>query len=646
MLKYHARDLAAMPKEQLWALAEGQPPNAPIRVVFDDGELDTTIRRTIYSAYMWGMYVDYPKTPAKMNHHMGSMRVGMDTHLKLLNRVMWDCYDAYGGLVDVEELCRYVYRATNALYNDATYELEAYVQSISILDFIEVTEHPKVKKVVESTPANSAAIENYAYPQIKELLLDPKEFPNNAISIACRNGLVSMGQVLQTVAIRGAAADIDSRIFPHPIMSNFTVGLNRFHDSLIESRSAAKALSFTSRPLQEVEYFNRKMQLMAAVVEHLHTGDCGSTHYLDWHVHSGDLSKIAGKYYVDPNGKGLRRITEQDGHLIGKTLKLRSPLFCTHPDPQGVCAVCVGELALSVPRGTNPGHFAATAMGEQAAQTVLSTKHLDWNSTVTGVELSEFEQKYLRTDEDPNILKLSAQLKGKHVLMTISAKEAEHIGDVSYVDDVNNLQTSQISQLKEVDFTTITEGREETSSITVSVGSRFSSLSHEMLAYLQKKSWDINAVGNFVIDLKDWNFDLPLFELPLRHANMLDFMKSVESFMRASKGAGQGKTLRDYDNVQDAVRAYYELVTSQLSVNLAHLELLMKSVMIRSEKERDYRLPRPGNVFEVGAFDTTMEMRSLSAAMAYERHRWVLTNPASYLVKKRPDHIFDPLMEG
>lgn len=649
MLKFHARELAGMSDEQLWALDEGMPPQSPMQVIFDDGVLDTTIRKTIYSAYMWGMYKTYSKAPALMHHHIGDMRMGMDVHLTLLNRVMWDAYDAYGGTLDVEEMCRQVYQSINRLYNVMTYNLEEYITTLSILDFVEVTEHPEIKEIIANTEPTSFSIENYCYPAARKVLLSDPSLKHNGIAINVRSELVSMGQVLQTCVMRGAVADIDENIFKNPVMANFTGGLNLFHDSLIESRSAAKALSFTQEPLQEVEYFNRKMQLMAGVIQRLHPGDCGSQHFLRWHVHSGDLQNIAGHYYLTEEGK-LKPIRRNDKHLIGKTLQLRSTLLCVHPDPQGICATCMGELALSVPRGTNPGHFSATALGEQAAQRVLSTKHHDANSSATGKELSSYEQRFLRTEDDPNILKLSEQVKGLKVNLIISAKESTQLSDVTYVENVNDLQTGQITSLTEVRFSVIgADGVEEDSTIAVNVGSRHASLTHEALAYIKEKSWSLNALGNVVIDLSDWNNAWPLMELPLRHTNMLDSMKSIERFFRASTSTTEtttGPTLRDYKTMEEGVLALYQLVTSMLTVNLSHLEILMKSVMIRSEKHRDYRIPRVGNVYEVGAFDTTMENRSLSATMAFEKHRQVLTNVGTYLNKHRPDHPLDALMEG
>jgi hypothetical protein len=183
--------------------------------------------------------------------------------------------------------------------------------------------------------------------------------------------------------------------------------------------------------------------------------------------------------------------------------------------------------------------------------------------------------------------------------------------------------------------------------ITVNVGSRHSSLTHEALDYMKRKGWELNVMGNYVIDLSEWDNEWPLFELPMRHANMLDFIATIEKFMRASNTPDtSNKTLRDFPTVEEALRAYYDLVTSQLAVNLAHLEILMKSLMVRSVAHLDYRMPLIGNKLEFGAFDETMERRSLSGAMAYEKHRHVLTDVQSYLVEHRPDHVFDALMEG
>ncbi len=645
-MMYNARDLAAMPVDQLWALPEG-----PMKVIFDDGVLETNKRATVYSAYMWGLYVSHPKTPALCAHHLGERRLGSDTHMDLLGKVMWACYDAYENDLPldkrhdfIEQLSAHVYESTNRIFNDFTYGLESYVRSLNILDFIEVMEHPQIKKANDEVQPTQRSID-HVHTVIERVLKDPKELIGNPVANAAKNGLVPMGQINQCVGPRGFVTDVDSNIFPVPITTGYVAGVIKLHDSLIESRSAAKALTFTEEPLQKTEYFNRRLQLLAGTLARIHPGDCGSQTYIRWRVRPNDVKHLLGKYYL--TDKGLRRVVEEDRTiLVGEVIQMRSVLHCQHPDANGVCATCFGDLEKSVPKGTNIGHVAATALCEQASQQVLSVKHLDGSSVVDDIELSEYDQQYIKVGNNPNTILLSDRMENKRVILTINAKEAEHISDISYVDDVTNLQIGFISELKDVQLTVIGRNSEESVLVPVAVGSRYGSMSHELLAYLKQYGWNLTATGNYSIDLSQWDMELPLFVLPLRHMNMLDYMAMVEAFLKASSVGQQQKTLRDFSTPEAALQEFFTLVTSRLFVNIAHLEILVKVCMIRSDRKRDYRIPHQGNAVEFGQFTTIMESRSLSTTMAFEQHKRVLNNPATYLNNHRPDHILDPLLMG
>lgn len=653
---YRARDLAAMDRPALWALVNQLGRDTPIQVEFDDGVLQTNIHQTLFSAYCWGIYNLYPRTPTSIRHHLNNGKMRNTTHTDLMNKVLWDCFDAYFGNVDLEALWKFIYDETNRLYNDFTYGCEAYVQTMTVFDFTDIASHPGILEAKEKTRPSAHSIESVAYTKAREILNDPAQLPFNQIARAVSNGLLSMGQVLQCTVARGAAADVDSTIFQTPIMSNFTDGMNSLYESIVESRSAAKSLTFNEDHLRKVEYFNRKVQLMASVILRLHRADCGTTQYMPWVVHSKDLSKMVGVYYWDPETRGLKAIRDSDTHLVGKQLQLRSPLYCAHKDPQGVCSTCIGEISYSIPDGTNPGDFMARCLGEEAAQTVLSTKHLDGNAAGSRLDISPFEEQFIAPGSEDNTIVIADRLKGKSVKIVLRESEAQGIAVIDFESGVriDLLQTSQISELSEVLFL-IGDGRERTTeTISVSSGSLRSSLSHEMLAYVRDHGWELDEHNNFVIDLKDWNFAQSAFVVPNRSENMLDIIKNIESFMRASTTSGgsgredsDGKavTLRTIKEIPVAMREFYELVTSNLSMNLPHLAVLLKSTMIRSSKHRDYRPPLLGNQVEFGAFDVTMERRSAAAAMAFERHHQMLTSPTSYIIKNRPDSLYDPLLE-
>lgn len=650
MQRYHARDLAAMPKDELWAL-----PDEDLIIVFDNGEIQTDQRKAVWSAYMWGFYVTLPHTPALKEDFIGNTRMGTDTHLVYLNKIRWRAYDAYrdrGIYLDNEELSRLTLEQVNAYYNDMTERLEAYVTTLETPHIVEVLEHPEVMEVNVRVNHSDKSIV-HAHRTIKRVLEEPTELSHNILCRSVRSGLVKIGQVLQCVGPRGSVTDIDSNIFPYPTQTGFALGLYRLYDSLIESRTAAKSLTFTEKPLQDTEYFNRRLQLLAATISDIYDGDCGTTSYLSWHVAAGDERALAGKYYVKDDGS-LGTIYDNDEcrrELVGKTIKLRSILHCNTPDATKVCATCYGELNHSIPHNTNIGHVGATSLCKQASQNVLSTKHLDLSASSSGLHLSEFERRYIVPGNDPNLMFLNPRWEGMDVKMYINGTEAERLSEVKTAESVELLMPSHVSSLSQVSFIIHDPKKKEPvfDTVQVSNGTRTSSLSREMLAYLRNHSWKLTSEGDVEVDLSKWDVELPMLTTPRRQYNMLDYMATIERFLKAvrrvvKKPDDIPESLRDYDDPDSALRGFYELVSSRLFVNIVHLELLVKVCQIRSSKDRDYRVPLLGNKWEVGKFDFNIFHRSAGAAMAYQNHKQQWNSAATYLIPYRPPHPLDPIL--
>jgi hypothetical protein len=121
-------------------------------------------------------------------------------------------------------------------------------------------------------------------------------------------------------------------------------------------------------------------------------------------------------------------------------------------------------------------------------------------------------------------------------------------------------------------------------------------------------------------------------------------MATIEKFLKAVKRSETVKSLKNYDTVDDALRGFYELVSSRLFVNIVHQEILVKVCQIRSSRDRDYRVPLLGNKMEFGKFDFNIFNRSQGPAMAYQNHRQQWNNPATYLVTRRPPHPLDSIL--
>lgn len=643
---YGLRELCSLNNNALWAIPDGK-----IVVRCDDGDFITTTHRMRYTVFLIrDFYELYPLTATRTGHMLANgRRIGKMVHANLLNTVVWDVFDTYtqrGQEVDTEHLAQLAYQGTNRLYNEMSYKLAAHVQSLSILDFIDVIHHPKIKEAQEKIQPTTSSIER-VYNTIIGVLKDPVELPNNRLSNIVRSGLVDENQVVQCVGPRGFTTDIDSYIFKTPILVGFTHGFHLFYDSLVDSRLAAKAQSFTGPPLQATEYFNRQLQLLAQTFIGIQPGDCGTTETKQWRVRAKDLARLDGKYYV--TDVGLMRVDVNSHDLVGKVIELRTPTKCALPNSQFCCQACYGEMAHSIPRNTNIGHVAATNLGEKISQSVLAIKHVETSSAVGSLELDDFAKRFIRASfTDANLIHLAERLsRADKVEMSFQAREAPHLTDVHQRRDPSELPLSFISELSEVMFEITVNGKTEKSFLPVYLDNRPASLSYALLNYIKTDLGNLLRASDdgtvYTMDLTKFDPESPLFEMPRFQVNMLDYAESIKDFLCAAKRKNSGKTLRDFDNVDAALDEFYALVSSRLKVNYVHLEVLIRSTMVRSRHDRDYRLPLAGNKIEFGEFTNTMYMRSISAAMAYQGQKQALEKPLLYLIHNRPSHPLDRL---
>jgi DNA-directed RNA polymerase subunit beta' len=108
-----------------------------------------------------------------------------------------------------------------------------------------------------------------------------------------------------------------------------------------KARYAAYLKSINVAP---IGYFARKMRWALADVKLSDIEDCKTTKYLEMKVDEKNVKTIIGRYYFDEEKRKLDIITEETADkLIGKVIKIRSPLFCLAKD--GICKTCYGKLA-------------------------------------------------------------------------------------------------------------------------------------------------------------------------------------------------------------------------------------------------------------------------------------------------------------
>ena len=643
-----ARDMLPMTRQEVLQLPRD------LTVIFDDNSsIQTTNRKVIYSDYFLDIIRVYPNVSILSRHFVDYVLRGKPltsrTHIELLQNIYRDVCLTYDLLLPIqkEPLYRMIYKVTNNIYNEVTQLAEPYVASVDVLDFVQIVEHEPVKQATALVTGSEASISR-CYDTVTDILKRDPYLNNNAAAIAVRGDMVSLNQVLQCVSPIGRRTEVDGSILPVAVLSNFTRGLNNLYEYIAESRSAAKSLYFSDAKLQDAEYFARRIQLLCMIVEKIDYVDCGSRRTVDWRVtppsydehgnrtYPGDLVFMSGKNYYDDQGV-LRQITGDDPNLHGKLIKLRSVLYCQHPDPHKVCEVCFGGLSRNVSRFANLGHLCAATMTQQTTQSVLSIKHLDKSSSGTAIVLNDVSSKYFATDSNKSCYYIRKELADKSIRMTINRDEAIGLVDILHIDNLDSLNPIRISGIECVEFVVRENDIETPMLIHVSQGNKKVMMTIEFLKYLKNHRWEMDAKSNFVFDMADWDFSQPIFKLPEMEYSYSDhstlIAKVIESNMKNIADRAQ-----PYSPVS-TLEELFSLVNTKINVNIAPLEVIVYSTMIAQPGE--YRLGRNVENPVLGVADLVIKNRSLGTAYTYEDIYRVLTDPRSFFQLDRPDSVFD-----
>lgn len=650
-MRLSAREILHWPLEQITSLPPGE-----ITLTFEDGSVSTNYGEILVDWLLWEVLRKYPLTPILKSMHIHDRLASSSLHLDILSTVYWKTFEAYKrdhGML--ESIARLSFMAFNNLFNVISGDMGAYVTSKDMFDFVDLAAYPPLKALNDAAIPTEASI-SATHEAMADIIKNDPGLDNNGIVMLARSGLVKMQQTLQCVGPIGFRTDIDSNIFPVPVMTNFTSGNVFLHDHMIESRSAAKALSLTQDPLRTAEYFNRKLQLVCAYVKRLHLDDCGTTRHIEKIIHKKDLSNMDGSYYLTDSG--YKAIHDTDTHLIGKRLKLRNSLLCEHTDRYGVCIRCFGELGYNVPSTAVLGQVSSTALCSRTTQHIMSTKHLDGSSSVDSIDFTPEELEYVRSVKNDISIHLAKRIAGKRVTLTLHANEASRLNDITIISNRNNLNIHNVTALSEVKISVIGKNITEEEIVTVSAGSRLAALSRELLEYLTTHPWSLTQLGEIELDLSDWDNDLPVFTLPRKHTSMAETVNIIESVIIGNgkpRKKRKGKTvdltakdilkpLHSYTDPEEAILNLYELITGNLSVNIAHIGVIAKAMLVRDVVNNDYGLPGPGEPLVFGKYREIMNMRSLGNKMAHEHQNDVIYDPLSYLIKDRPPSVLDPLL--
>ena len=638
-----------MTTEEVIAKYPDSPDGREIKfnIEFDDGEvITTTNRKTFYSSFCWEFFRKYPETPLLARHHFNKRRITSSLHIELMDEGYWDCVDHYGPRVNKEHLDKMAYEITNAIYVDAVLRLPEWTAHLCYDDYREVVKFKPVWDALINVEPTRQSIRR-CQEIIKFNLLHAPELSYNPLVRFVRSGFISISQLLQCIGPKGFQTDIDSNYFRHPVLSSFMHGLRSLYEMAVETRSATKALMYSKDQVEKGEYFNRKMQLGCSPIQHLFKGDCGTTKYMEVKMTPERLQLFAGKYRIAGGGELVPIVPKRDRALDGQIIKIRSAIHCTRLHECGICETCFGYMSHSIVEGSNLGTVCASELCKDASQSILSVKHDDHTSEASDVILGEYEQEYFEIALDAeNELRMKAPPPtGSNWRLVVNGRYLNNLMDITVAKDVTELSIPNMSAIYDCEiWYTSEDGFEQVSRLTMANGNRLASFTYEFLQYLVEAKWTPGGGDRYIFDLANWNYDNNMFVLPVKHANMLEFIADLESFIRSS-GDKNDVVSRDrlinYNSLDDGSLAFADLVASKLRVNFAHLEVVIASTTARNQN--DSRFPRMASEGIVLPYEELIATRSLGGTLSYEHLERIHGVAGTYTREHRLAHPMDDL---
>lgn len=647
MLKIRARSLLQFAPMQLEEVLTGQ-----FIIVFDDGEeVVTTPRATIYSRYAWNLHVLFPNTPLLKAHHLNSLYpntkdnlklVRADALKKLLAEIVDIWFDTYPNHTADEKHMVYkcFEQSFNQFYNEMVIACEAYVNGNSLLDILSLINDPHIKEIRSNpdiTPQGIVAQQKAILSYLENT--DTPVLNNNPLIRSLRAGLAKSASLQQRIGPYGYPRDVDESIFPYPILRGYAQGMRSIYDTMTESRTSARALFMAGYALSTSEYFARTLTMNTSGIRYVdlyNVKDCGSTVTRPSMIRDEKvLRNHVGKYYVDNDGKE-HEIKRSDRHLIGRIVKLRTPLGCMHKDPYTICAKCYGKLARNILPHTNLGYVATTALTQPASQSVMSAKHQVGSAQADPIVLDLGMKQYFTVmGPEKNQYGLNPRLKGKQIQIQLPKVSMENFSDVLNLDSLDGIEPSDITAIDKIDMMVKDDmelGKNSKNKFSMAYQNRTAYMTKDAIEYIIKNLWTLDRHGNYILNLSDWDFEKPFMEIPIRMMSSLDRMNKLEAFLAYSH---PDKTGNQY------VSELADMIWQNMEVNIANIEIIALAAM--AVNKVDFSIPKPWTKSWVAGVDATMMQRSMSGALAFERHRTILTSGVSFINTNVPDHPFDYL---
>lgn len=614
-----------------------------IGFLFEDGQfVKMKVRTALINMIFWKPYCD-TKTIITVDTLFDTKYISEKTIEDKMNLII----ERFKPVLTIEEMCKCIRHIVESLARIPMDFCKIIGNTMSMRDIIDLAnKHPDFNDILHTQYADDTPISQIESDimvrtnRAKDII--ESDIESNLRPFLKAGGNVNLGQMSQCIVSIGPRSDIYGNIAPVIVNTNFVLGLRNVSDYYLESYSCRKALIANRYQMSDSGYTSRQIDLLCIDSCLVDVEDCGTETTIDLFIPDEKTLKMLEFKYIDTGkrdaaGKVIYHEIKpkHDKHLIGTTVKHRSPIVCGL-DEGKICKKCYGELSYAT-LGYHTGLIASHSLSMPLSQTVLSTKHLTktrsrkivWSDKMKKYFDCETENVFIKQMySDMSAVEIGFYIEDIEEYLNMWSEIEEDDDDVASSDDKNNMLLDYVTRFN------------------LSIGGEvipFDSLdtdlyiNHEFLNKIMKSNKIEDGV--IYVSLSAHATDIPIFDINIENMEIGVFLKRIMSLLGI-------KSKVAYTTIEDLLKLLTAaIVEVGISVNYGHLESIIYN-MIRDPNmiihRPNFKEKNPQYTI-LPTCSAIMYSRSLTTSLAFERIAQQLSNVFTYY-KDSPGFL-DPFFQ-
>ncbi|MBR1818306.1 MAG: hypothetical protein IJ772_05585 [Bacilli bacterium] len=464
---------------------------------------------------------------------------------------------------------------------------------------------------------------------IKSILDDGK----SALAMYIKARRMSEDQFAQMFYAVGPRTDVDKTILPKIMKGNFLKGYSSPSDAYIDAIAGRDAQILKHITVRDSGYLSRKINLSNLNTRiNYNIQDCGTTHYLDYYVADDDfLRSIDLKYMLDDKGK-LRLVHyKTDKALIGKTIKLRSHIFCACKKNE-VCMTCFGGKAKRLV-GTNIGGLPSIKLANPISNRLMKAKHF---TTTSSMDVSnDLISKWFNVETGKMYFKNDVvNPKNKRDIYVVVPRD--YVEDV--IEGAADLDDDTIDATIPLESFVVQYGPNPEDRDTIECEGMFLVLTDEVLEHNRSFILEYDS-DEALIPVAKIADDIPIF-------SMIVITEAVSLYLKKIKRIIDSSYTREFTDPSKLLKNILEILLNMgiSGTSVINIETLIYQLIRIPDKLYDRPdFSKEKVYFVIIPLSSSIQKSDIYTAFSFEKFKQQVTDIDTF--KKSGNGIFDPLFK-